>query len=397
MARRTWAVLAGFSMVAVVTAGCGSDDESTTTVASTEASAAVTPTDQSSATTVDAGKVTDTTVSSTVATTDTTDTTGTIGPSGTAGGTDAPATTTDASFPVTIEHKYGETVIEEQPLRVVSVGYTEQDAILALGVTPLTVLYWYGDEPFGVWPWAQDELGDAEPTMITGVDSDYETIAALDPDVILGVSSGMTQAIYDTLSAIAPTVAQSGEYDDFAQPWESATLTIGRALGKEQQAQSMIDDIAARFAEIRTAHPEFAGRTATVAFVNEDGTMGAYTPGDVRARLLTDLGFVVSDEIQELAGDAFYANFSTERMDLVDTDVLLWITGDLRAIDAIKADPIRQTLRAVGEGREIFLDQIEVGAAMSFSSVLSLPYFLEYIEPRLVAAVDGDPATVVGG
>ena len=109
---------------------------------------------------------------------------------------------------------------------------------------------------------------------------------------------------------------------------------------------------------------------------------------------------------EELFGDAWAYDFDQNgcdtrydilTRDLVDTDVLLWITGDLRAIEAIKNDPIRQTLRAVADGREIFLDQIEIGAAMSFSSLLSLPYFLDYIEPRLVAAVDGDPATVVGG
>ena len=121
--------------------------------------------------------------------------------------------------------------------------------------------------------------------------------------------------------------------------------------------------------------------------------MGAYAPQDVRGRLLSDLGFVVPSQVLDLAGDQFYADFSTEQMDIVDTDVLVWITGDLRSIDAIKADPIRQTLRAAKEGREVFLDSIEVGAAMSFSSVLSLPYFLDYIEPKLAAAIDGDPAT----
>src|SRR5262245_63429953 len=40
------------------------------------------------------------------------------------------------AFPVTIEHKYGSTTIEEEPERVAVVGLTEQDALLALGVVP---------------------------------------------------------------------------------------------------------------------------------------------------------------------------------------------------------------------------------------------------------------------
>src|SRR4051794_2647895 len=51
-----------------------------------------------------------------------------------------------SAFPVTIEHAYGETEIPEQPQRVVSLGYTEQDAIPALGVVPVGVRYAFGPE-----------------------------------------------------------------------------------------------------------------------------------------------------------------------------------------------------------------------------------------------------------
>lgn len=36
------------------------------------------------------------------------------------------------AFPTTIEHRYGSTEIKEVPQRVVSLGYTDQDALLAL-------------------------------------------------------------------------------------------------------------------------------------------------------------------------------------------------------------------------------------------------------------------------
>ena len=39
------------------------------------------------------------------------------------------------------------TVIESKPERVVSIGYTEGDYVLALGVTPVAVRDWYGDQP----------------------------------------------------------------------------------------------------------------------------------------------------------------------------------------------------------------------------------------------------------
>ena len=59
----------------------------------------------------------------------------------------------EAAFPVTIKHKYGETTIESAPKRVVCIGYTDQDALLALGIVPVGVTYWFGDEALqGVYP-----------------------------------------------------------------------------------------------------------------------------------------------------------------------------------------------------------------------------------------------------
>lgn len=41
----------------------------------------------------------------------------------------------------TIEHKFGSTEVAGMPERVVSVGYSDQDPILALGVIPVAVRY----------------------------------------------------------------------------------------------------------------------------------------------------------------------------------------------------------------------------------------------------------------
>ena len=67
---------------------------------------------------------------------------------------------------VTITHLFGQTVIKEPPKRVVSAGYTEQDDLLAVGVVPIAVTNWLGDQPFAVWPWAQPRLGGAQPVVL---------------------------------------------------------------------------------------------------------------------------------------------------------------------------------------------------------------------------------------
>lgn len=57
-------------------------------------------------------------------------------------------------FPLSIEHRFGTTVIESQPVRIATVDYAGTDNILALGFQPITSRYWFGDDKNGVWPWA---------------------------------------------------------------------------------------------------------------------------------------------------------------------------------------------------------------------------------------------------
>jgi iron complex transport system substrate-binding protein len=168
---------------------------------------------------------------------------------------------------------------------------------------------------------------------------------------------------------------------------------IGEAVGQLPAAEAMIADVEAQFAAARAAHPEFEGASGVVGFALEEGVIGGYGPHDIRAQMLERLGFVTPPEIAARAVDLFYASFSLEEIGLLDADVLVWISGDETVMTRIRETPLRQQLRAAREGREVFLDDMIDGGAASFSSVLSLPYLLERLVPRLAAAVDGDPST----
>lgn len=301
---------------------------------------------------------------------------------------------TSAAFPVTVEHKFGRTEIPAAPQRVVSVGFNDHDTLLALGTTAVGVRDWYGDFPSATWPWAQDELGTAEPEVLDSEAINFEAVAALEPDLIAGVFSGMTQEDYDLLSQIAPTVAQPAEYNDYGTPWREVTRLYGRALGVPDRAETVVADVEARLAQARDANPAFAEATAAVVFYAE-GQLGAYASQDLRSRLLDELGFTVPPEIDAAAGEGgFFAPLSLEQAELVDGDVLLWITATRAELDAVRDLPVRATLDAQREGREVFLP-FELNGAMSFSSPLSIPYLLDGLVPELQAAADGDPTTPV--
>ncbi|WP_119070993.1 iron-siderophore ABC transporter substrate-binding protein [Aggregatilinea lenta] len=299
-------------------------------------------------------------------------------------------------FPVTIEHKFGSTTIAAAPQRVVAIGYTEQDFLLALGVTPVAVRYWYGDEDDAIFPWADDKVEGDAPVVLNmpfgGLN--YEAILALQPDLISAVTAGITQDEYDALSQIAPTLAQTDDYIDFGMPWQEVMQMIGDAVGKGDEAASIVADVDRLFADARAQNPEFQGKTVAVAYSYE-GTYGFYTAEDSRGRFFTDLGFVMPDELLEVAGDSFYTDLSAERVDLLDQDLIAIV--NLQFIEggreALEADPLFGQLKAVQEGRVVYLDE-QAENALGFSSPLSLAYALDAVLPQLEAIFGGSPAAV---
>jgi iron complex transport system substrate-binding protein len=280
---------------------------------------------------------------------------------------------------------------------VVVVGLTEQDALLALGVVPVATTEWFGDLPGAIQSWAKDELGNAAvPQVLKNVDGvQFEKVAALKPDLIVGMYSGLTKEDYATLSKIAPTLAQPADAGDYGVGWDEVTKTIGKAVGKSAEAEKLVKDTEALFAKATAANPAFKGASALFATTYEGYYV--YGPKDARGRFLQSLGFVLPADLASVTGEDFGANISKERIDLLDTDVLIWLVDDYaKDKAAVQGDPLYAALAVKKEGRDLFLTNTEeLGNASSFVSVLSLPFLLEGIVPQLAQAIDGDPATEV--
>lgn len=301
-----------------------------------------------------------------------------------------PAGASADSFPVEIRHKYGTARIERAPEKIVSLSFIGHDFLLALGIKPYALRKWYGTDPYGVWVWGHEALGDAQPVVMQG-EINIEQIATLQPDLILGQWSGMTEAEYALLSQIAPTVAPKAEFGDYGTPWQEMQRTIGKATGETAEAEQLIDQIEDRFAAIREAYPDWQGATSAVVWAGETG---AYTSRDIRGRFVEDLGFKVPDAINDRGSlDNFYVLIPDEDLSPIDVDALIWIDAGGSA-PVLNRMPLRPTMRAYHEGREVYADPL-LSAALSHSSPLSLNYALDQIVPLIEAAMDGNPQTVV--
>jgi ABC-type Fe3+-hydroxamate transport system substrate-binding protein len=289
-----------------------------------------------------------------------------------------------AGFPVSIEHKFGTTTVDHAPERVVTVGFNDQDFALALGVTPVGVRQFQGGIDITERPWAQDELGGAEPQIIGAEDLEFEKIAALRPDLILAVYSGLTKKDYGTLSKIAPTVAQSDEYPDYGVPWQEQAEVSSRALGREEQGTKVVDSVEGEIAAARKEHPEFDGSTFALASAGA-GTVYVFGPQDLRSRFFESLGFQTPPEIEKLAGDSFFGQLSEEQLRMLDQDVLV-VYGSEKDFEGF---PLFQRLDAVREGRVIYMDvDGDFANALGFSSPLSIPFALDEAVPQLSTAVE---------
>jgi iron complex transport system substrate-binding protein len=309
------------------------------------------------------------------------------------GGADEPDTAAAGNggdgdaFPVSIEHTFGETTIEEEPERIVVLGWSAQDIVYALGLAPVGMpSYPYGGGDDGVLPW-NDEYFDAEQTTLldTADGPPLEQIAALRPDVILAPYEGFEQGVYDDLSNIAPTVAYPGE--PWTTPWREQTRMIGEALGKSEEAEQLIADAEAAVAEVAAEHPEFEGLTFAYTSMGAEA-LYLYLPTDPRVQLIEDLGLTVAPSVATLAEGSegtFYAQLSLEAAPDIDSDVVIGFADGLTS-EEVLTSPLYSSVPAIARDAAVVIDDQGFAAAASSVSVLAIPYSLEQLVDGLAAA-----------
>ncbi|WP_446664262.1 ABC transporter substrate-binding protein [Flexivirga sp. B27] len=305
------------------------------------------------------------------------------------------------AFPVTVKHKYGSTTVKKAPKRVVCVGVSEQDTLLALGVVPVGVTSYVSGAPGEIYPWAKDKLGSAPlPEVLDGQKLNPEKIAALRPDLILATYSALTKAQYDELSHLAPTVAQQKGTPDYGTPWDVTAQMTADAIGKGAEGKKLVASVKAKLAKAKKDHPQFHGKDAVVATTYEG--IYLYAPADARSVILHELGFSYPAKFKNIGGkNSFGGSISAERATQVDFDVVVWLNSKSEVDKGTGG--LWEKTTAAKEGRGIFIPSSVSGGkkmstyATAFSLVtpLSIPWLLQRYVPQLVAAVDGKVSTKV--
>ncbi|MUL64700.1 iron ABC transporter substrate-binding protein [Mycobacterium sp. CBMA 234] len=288
---------------------------------------------------------------------------------------------------VTINHIFGTTRIPGPPKSVVCAGLTGQDELLAVGVVPIAVTEWFGNQPFAVWPWAQPQLGQAQPAVLSLTDGiQVDKISALKPDLIIATDAGLDADTYKKLSAIAPTVAQSGS-DAFFEPWKDQATVIGQAVFKADDMKKLIAGVDAKFAGAGKANPLLSGRKMLI--VNGLPTADGFevTPAGWRTEFLSEMGIGTPDGLDTFVkGQHALVPRDQLATALRDADVLIWTLDNDDQRPAVLADPTVAQLSQAKANRIVFPGK-DLSAAIAFASVLSYSAVADQLPPLLAKAL----------
>jgi iron complex transport system substrate-binding protein len=259
-----------------------------------------------------------------------------------------PAAEGVTEYPLTIETWAGETTVEERPERIAVIGFsTNLDFLEILDVTPV---YTITEE--SEWAWRDPEWLASIETTDTATRRDptnFEGIAATEPDLIVALNYLFEQADFDRLSAIAPVLEYEEQLGDQAD-WRAGQQLVGDVLDLGGAATAAIEEADAAIAATAEAHPEFAGRTATIATdYGAQYDFEYYTPtGGTAEGVMLDLGFAPNPLAADFVDDPVISNENLARL---DGDVLVVIYADEATREAREAQPLFQAIPAVADGR----------------------------------------------
>ena len=288
-------------------------------------------------------------------------------------------------------HKFGETTIPKEPKRIVALGQTDCDPLIALGITPIAVGSFVEDWYNPVHPWNEDGFNGEKPKELNFQEFEFEKIAALSPDLITMVSGGITKKDYATLSKIAPVVGPPVGFEDSAVPLRPHTELVAKTVGRDEEAKKLLDKVEKQYADAREAHSEWGSMNAIHAEASNKtySVLGKNAP---RTEFLTSLGFTLSPKLDTITGTEYSAQISAEQLDLVgDLDLVVWCT-DPGEVTNLQKDPVVSQLASSTGGNSIWTTYDKTDEfmwAMDWNTVLSAQYALEFGLPLVTEALAG--------
>jgi iron complex transport system substrate-binding protein len=206
-------------------------------------------------------------------------------PGGSTSGSGTPSSSAPSTR--TVDSANGPIEVPAQPQRVVCVDSFSMAALFDLGLDPVGI-YDAGEqyvEPQFLTKWK------AIPKISGGSVAgqiDVEKVAALNPDLILGIDA--MKPPYDELKAIAPTVILS--FSTATHPWKQMPAATAEAVGLTSALTTLEQQYAARTAELKKTYASVLAKTRWDILQGgfDQGQFWLYGPKSDTGGILADAG-----------------------------------------------------------------------------------------------------------
>ncbi|EME24177.1 ABC transporter substrate-binding protein [Rhodococcus triatomae] len=279
-------------------------------------------------------------------------------------GSSTEETSGDDSY--SVEHAMGTTVLDGTPERIVVIDSPHLDALVALGITPVGATESSAGNGFPTY--LADDL-DGTTSVGQTSEPNLEAIANLAPDLIIGAKV-RHEALYDQLSAIAPTVFSENSGTD----WQEQARITAAAVHESDDMDRLLTGISDRAVAVGDKVGA-QGRTASIVRFRTDN-FRLYGPRTFSGSILTEVGFDLGDRDWN---EYSMLESSPEMFTQIDGDVVFYtnpagdanvgtmpaVTGVWGALPAVAAGNVHEMedetwmvgIGVVGAGT--ILDQVE--------------------------------------
>jgi iron complex transport system substrate-binding protein len=247
--------------------------------------------------------------------------------------------TADSAFPRTVTHHKGTTTLKARPKRIVALDPSLVEATLAIGGPLMGGVGSYGEEQTFP-PYLGDRVKGVE--KIGPLESpNLEGIAALEPDLIVSASI-RHDALYDELSAIAPTVF----VETTGPTWKGNITKLGEAIGAEKQAADALAAYTKRAAAVGKAVNAKAGNPEISVVRFLDGPTRLMGNASFTGIILSDMG-LARPKAQNV--NDFAVEVGEEQIRMADGDHIFVSTfeGGDESKERFRRNPLWRQLGAV--------------------------------------------------
>lgn len=254
------------------------------------------------------------------------------------------------SFPRTITHEKGTTVLKSRPQKIAITYFPYAEHLFAIGEQGAVggVVGLKSLQNFKVY----DSFTKDGRIMDLGDTMNLEAILALEPDVIIGWNED--DKMYDQLSKIADTIIIPQ-----SENWQDTITRVAEVIGEEQKAEVYIQNYNAKL-EKTAAKIDQNGEKGKQAVFLMTWNKGFYYYGGVRMEpYYNKLGFAKFEGMQD------WGELSLENLSKIDPDYIflgLDFTNSAElSLEQLEKSAVWNSLKAVKNGHMFLVDTEIVG------------------------------------